>query len=137
VVKKPFLAFSTPEISSASSLPLSADKPDGILSQAKPFRQNGRKYMSKRSGQSGQVFLRHDRWVGRFYVDVPGQTRRVRKAVVLGLKSELTKPQARLKLRTMLSDEGVNTPEHLERSLRPAITFNDVADQWESKRLHS
>jgi integrase len=91
--------------------------------------------MSKRSGQSGQVFLRHDRWVGRFYVDVPGQTRRVRKAVVLGLKSELTKPQARLKLRTMLSDEGVNTPEHLERSLRPAITFNDVADQWESKRL--
>jgi len=25
---------------------------------AKPFRQKGRKYMSKRSGQAGQVFLR-------------------------------------------------------------------------------
>jgi integrase len=35
----------------------------------------------------------------------------------------------------MLSDEGVNTPEHLERSLRPATVFNTVADLWESKRL--
>jgi integrase len=102
---------------------------------AKPFRQKGRKYMSKRSGQSGQVFLRNDRWVGRFYVDVAGQTSRVRKAVVLGMKSEITKPQARLKLKTMLSDEGVNTPEHLERSLRPATVFDTVADLWESKRL--
>jgi len=91
--------------------------------------------MSKRSGQSGQVFLRNDRWVGRFYVDVTGQTIRVRKAVVLGMKNEITKTQARLKLRTMLSVEGVNTPEHLERSLRSATVFNAVADLWESKRL--
>jgi hypothetical protein len=89
--------------------------------------------MSKRSGQSGQVFLRHDRWVGRFYVDVPGQSKRVRKAVVLGMKNEITKSQAKLKLKTMLSDEGVNTPEHFERSLRPATTFDAVADEWERK----
>jgi integrase len=91
--------------------------------------------MSKRSGQTGQVFLRNGRWVGRFYVDVPDQTSRVRKAIVLGMKRELTKPQARLKLKTMLADEGVNTPEHLERSLRPPTLFNAVADLWESKRL--
>ncbi len=91
--------------------------------------------MSKRSGQTGQVFLRNNRWIGRFYVDVPGQTNRVRKAIVLGMKSELTKPQAKLKLKNMLSDEGVNTPEHLDRSLRPPQKFNDVADLWESKRL--
>ena len=54
--------------------------------------------MSKRSGQSGQVFLRHDRWVGRFYVDVPGETKRTRRAVVLGMKKELTRPEARRKL---------------------------------------
>lgn len=91
--------------------------------------------MSKRSGQSGQVFLRNDRWVGRFYVDAPGQTNRVRRAVVLGLKSEFTKTQAKLKLKHVLSDEGVNTPEHLERSLKPAMVFDTVADLWESKRL--
>jgi len=81
------------------------------------------------------VFLRNGRWIGRFYVDVAGQTSRVRKAVVLGMKTEITKTQAKLKLKTMLSDEGVNTPEHLERSLRPATVFNSVADLWESKRL--
>jgi integrase len=91
--------------------------------------------MSKRAGQSGQVFLRNGRWIGRFYVDVAGQTSRVRKAVVLGMKKGLTKPQARLKLKGMLSEEGVNTPEHLARSLKPATVFDAVADLWESKRL--
>ena len=91
--------------------------------------------MSKRSGQAGQVFLRNGRWVGRFYVDVQGQTQRVRKAVVLGMKNEVTKPQAKRKLKNMLSEEGVNTPEHLERSLRPPTAFDTVADLWESKRL--
>ena len=108
---------------------------DDSVPTAKPFRQKGRKYMSKRAGQSGQVFLRNGRWVGRFYVDVVGQTSRVRRAVVLGMKNEITKLAARLKLKTMLSDEGVNTPEHLERSLRPATVFDAVADLWESKRL--
>jgi integrase len=81
------------------------------------------------------VFLRNGRWVGRFYIDVASQTSRVRKAVVLGMKNEITKTQAKLKLKAMLSDEGVNTPEHLELSLRPATVFNAVADLWESKRL--
>jgi len=113
-----------PEVRSGASVPT-----------AKPFRQKGWKYMSKRSGQAGQVFLRNGRWVGRFYVDVQGQTQRVRKAVVLGMKNEVTKPQAKLKLKNMLSEEGVNTPEHLERSLRPPTAFDTVADLWESKRL--
>jgi integrase len=106
-----------------------------IISTAKPFRQKGRKFMSKRSGQAGQVFLRNNRWVGRFYVDVPGETNRIRKAVVLGMKKELTKPEARNRLKEMLSAEGVNTPSHLERSLRPPKTFGEVADRWELKRL--
>jgi integrase len=51
------------------------------------------------------------------------------------MKGEITKPEAKLKLKTMLSVEGVNTPEHLERSLKPATTFAEIADLWESKRL--
>lgn len=107
----------------------------GRLPPATPFRQKGRKHMSKRSGQAGQVFLRNDRWVGRFYIDVPEESNRMRKAVVLGMKQELTKSEARLKLKNIIYEEGVNTPEHLERSLRPPTTFNDVADAWEVKRL--
>src|SRR3989449_11785689 len=89
----------------------------GSIPPATPFRQKGRKQMSKRSGQVGQVFLRNDRWVGRFYVDVAGQSKRMRKAIVLGMKTELTKTEARLKLLTTITAEGVNTPAHLERSL--------------------
>ncbi len=91
--------------------------------------------MSKRSGQAGQVFLRNDRWIGRFYVDVPGQSNRMRKAIVLGLKKELTRPEAKRKLLDIITTEGVNTPAHLERSLRPPTTFGDVAEAWETKRL--
>ena len=123
------------EASTTTQEPLPESPSGDSIPTAKPFRQKGKKYMSKRAGQAGQVFLRNGRWVGRFYVDVREQTQRVRKAVVLGMKKELTKPQARLKLKTMLSEEGVNTPEHLERSLKPPTLFNAVADSWESKRL--
>jgi hypothetical protein len=82
-----------------------------------------------------EVLLRNNRWIGRHYVDVPGELKRQRRAVVLGFKRELTKPEAKLKLLTIITAEVVNSPEHLERSLKPLKTFSDVADAWESKRL--
>ena len=91
--------------------------------------------MSKRSGQTGTVHLRNNRWVGRYYIDVFGQPNRVRLAVVLGMKHELTKCAAKLKLLGMITEAGVNTPSHLERSLKAPVVFADVADLWEQKRL--
>src|SRR2546427_7297201 len=93
------------------------------LPSATPFRQKGRKQMSKRSGQVGQVFLRNDRWVGRFYVDVPGQSNRMRKAIVLGLKKELTKTGARLKLLTMITAEGVDRKSTRLNSSHSQISY--------------
>jgi integrase len=81
------------------------------------------------------VFLRNKRWIGRFYVDVPGDSSRKRRALVLGTKKELTRSEAKRKLMEVLTQEGVNTPTHLERSLKPPTTFADVADAWELKRL--
>jgi integrase len=118
-----------------SNAPLqSNDGADNVLG-ATPFRQKGRKYMSKRSGQTGQVFLRNDRWVGRFYVDVPEASKRKRRALVLGMKRELNRSEAKRKLLDIIMQQGVNTPTHLERSQRPPTTFADVADAWELKRL--
>jgi hypothetical protein len=108
---------------------------DVIVPAATPLRQSGRKYMSKRSGQKGQVKLRNGRWIGRYYVDVFGQSKRVRPAVVLGMKHELTKSEAKLKLWGIITEAGVNTPGHLERSIKPLVTFGDVADASEAKRL--
>src|SRR5262249_2893397 len=34
-----------------------------------------------------------------------------------------------------LTELGLNTPEHLERSLNPPKTFDDVADAWIERRL--
>lgn len=81
------------------------------------------------------MFLRNNRWVGRFYVDVPGDSKRKRRALVLGTRKELTRSEAKRKLLEILTQEGVNTPTHLERSQRPPTTFADIADAWESKRL--
>ena len=50
----------------------------------------------------------------------------------------MTKPEAKRKLLDIIIAEGVNTPEHLEASLSPAVpkvTFNTVADAWELRKL--
>lgn len=101
--------------------------------QATPVRQQGRKYMSKRSGQSGSVKLVGQKWVGRYWVDVPGESKRAHPALVLGSKKGMTKPEARRKLMDIIATNGSNTDRHIE--LAPVTTFKNVADRWELKRL--
>ncbi len=47
----------------------------------------------------------------------------------------MTKPEARRKLMDIIEAEGINKPQHLERALKPVVTFNAIADAWEAKRL--
>jgi len=93
--------------------------------------------MSKRSGQSGSVRLVGKKWYGRYWRDVPGKETREHPSVVLGDKSLMTKPEARRKLAEIIAALGVNTPQHLERATKPAVTFNSIADAWEMKLLPS
>jgi integrase len=93
--------------------------------------------MSKRSGQSGSVKLVGKKWVGRYWRDVPGKETREHPAVILGEKSSMTKPEARRKLAEIIAALGVNTPQHLERATKPAVTFDRIADEWEAKLLPS
>jgi integrase len=87
--------------------------------------------MAQRSGQAGTVVVKGRWWTGRYYEDVPGQISRRRKSIPIGLKEQMTKPQARNKLRAMLQEMGINTAAHLERSLKPVQTFLEYADWWE------
>ena len=91
--------------------------------------------MSRRSGQTGSLKLVGQKWYGRYWRDVPGKEKREHPLVVLGEKSSMTKPEARRKLMAIIEAEGVNSPQHLERALKPAVTFNSIADAWEAKRL--
>ena len=91
--------------------------------------------MSRRSGQTGSLKLVGQKWYGRYWRDVPGKEKREHPLVVLGEKSSMTKPEAYRKLMAIIEAEGVNTPQHLARALKPAVTFNTIADAWEAKRL--
>lgn len=94
-------------------------------------RQKRRKSMARRSGQDGVVEKKGHFWYGRYYEDVPGQVERRRVAVRLGLRSELTKPEAKRMLKDVIHKAGVNTAEHLERSK----VFKDITDWWIINKL--
>jgi integrase len=116
-------------------VPLVSGDSDAIVSPAAPVRQKGRKYMSKRQGQLGSLRVIGSSWVGRYWRDVPGIAKREHPSVVLGRTSVMTKTAAKRKLMDIIEKEGVNTAEHLEKCLKPAVTFNAIADAWELKRL--
>ena len=125
----------TGAVSSVTLVPVT----DGGTLSAATLNQQRRKgtgrCMRKRSGQSGSVKLVGKKWVGRYWRDVPGSDKREHPAVTLGEKSSMTKPEARRRLMEIIEAEGVNTPQHLEKALKPAVAFNKVADEWEAKRL--
>jgi integrase len=106
------------------------------VSVATPKRQQRKgRSMSRRSGQTGSLKLVGRKWYGRYWRDVPGKEKREHPLVILGEKSSMTKPEAQRKLMAIIEAEGVNTPQHLERALKPAVTLNSIADTWEAKRL--
>ena len=127
----------TEAITSSSSLPVTSSKADAIVPAATPIRQKRKPYMSKRF-QRGSVRLIGKNWQGRYWRDVPGKEKRDHPSVVLGCKSEMTKPEARRKLLDIIENEGLNNTDFLKQPEIPAVpvlTFNGVADSWELKRL--
>jgi integrase len=72
-----------------------------------------RKSMSRRIGQDGTIEVRNGAYRGRWLEDVPGQVDRVRRSVVLGFVREMTRTQARRKLRDIIAAQGVNSPSYV------------------------
>jgi len=84
--------------------------------------------MSRRFGQKGTVVKKGCMWHVRYYVDVQGQDKRLRKSVPIGPcigKDKLTKPEAVRKGAEIIASLGVNTEEHLERAMnvKSVVTF--------------
>lgn len=102
------------------------------MSPETPFRK-GRRSMSRRSGQDGSISIRNNQYVGRYYEDTAeGRTRR---AMILGSVKEMSKPEAKRRLREIISRAGVNEVSHLEQALGTARTFSDAVKGWERTRL--
>jgi hypothetical protein len=48
--------------------------------------------MSRRSGQSGSVYVKGSQYIGRYRVDVPSRNKRVRRTVIIGNIDDFTRP---------------------------------------------
>jgi len=72
-------------------------------------------------------------WHGRYYVDL--QDRRKRVSVSLGPINQLTKAEARRKLRDLLERSGVNTEAHLLQAIGATHTFSQEAAWWRKNKL--
>jgi hypothetical protein len=89
--------------------------------------------MSRRYGQSGYVVRKDNNWHGRFYVDL--EDRRKRMSVSLGKTDELTKSEAKRKLRDLLGQLGVNTEAHLFQAMNVSRTFEQESAWWRQNKL--
>ena len=107
---------------------------DATVAAAVP-NQRDRRSMSRRRGQRPRCRVVGDKYVGRYRVDIPGSTKQVKKAVIIGSIHEMTKPQADRKLVEYIEREGVNSAAHLERSRTPTVTFGEAARAWRDNHL--
>jgi integrase len=91
--------------------------------------------MSRRSGQSGSVYVKGSQYIGRYRTDVSGQNKRVRRTVIIGNINQFTRPQAERWLSKFIEEEGINDASHLARSQSPVITFGLAARGWKDHHL--
>lgn len=103
--------------------------------EQQPTPNRKRKSMSFRSGQSGTVVRKGQMWHGRYYADVASQSERRRASIPIGPVKELTKTEAKRKLRTMLEEMGLNADDHLVRLETNVKTFAAVVAWWRENKL--
>jgi hypothetical protein len=84
--------------------------------------------MSRRTGQNGTVEERNGAWRGRFLTDDPGQMERQKRSFVLGFKKDMTKSEAKRKLKEIIRKEGINPPTY---AIPSVFSFAQKVEQWE------
>lgn len=97
--------------------------------------QRDRRTMSRRRGQRGNVRIVGEKYIGRYWADVPSSSKRVRKAVEIGSIHEMTWSEAKRWLANHIEEQGVNSAAHLSRSQSSAVTLGDAAELWRQRQL--
>jgi integrase len=125
------------EISSSYCLPL--PPPSEVLpfrpqaatiTPVTPNQRKGRK-MSRRWGQRGFVEQKGNWWHVRYWADSPeGRTHASHPICLAVGKGKKTKSEAKRLAADWLTEQGINTEQHLERALGGKITFGDQAEEW-------
>lgn len=110
--------------------------PNTLSSATEPIRRKRGKSLSRRIGQTGNVFQHGhtNPWnptaqaYGRYWIDVPDCEERKRRTVVLGVCS--SRSTARRKLREHIEREGINNSAAFASTTAPAMSFHVQAANW-------
>jgi integrase len=95
-----------------------------------PNQRKGRK-MSRRWGQRGYVEQKGDWWHVRYWADTPeGRTHASHPICLAVGKGKKTKSEARRLAADWLTEQGINTEEHLQRAIGGRLTFGEQAEEW-------
>src|SRR5260370_15372557 len=78
---------------------------------------------------------RHTRFKCDWSSDVCSSDLWTRKSIPIGRRKEMTKPEARRKLRLLLDEMGVNKDASLLRASNLGETFQQKATRWENTDL--
>src|SRR5437879_2370392 len=105
---------------------------DTIRDEAVPVLRRRGKSMSRRTGQNGTIEVRNGAYRGRWLEDVPGAVERVKRSVVLGFVKEMTRSEARRKLRGIIESSGINSPRYVIPS---SDCFAKRVAAWEQNYL--
>jgi integrase len=97
--------------------------------------QRDRRTMSRRRGQRGSTRVVGEKYIGRYWADVPGSSKRVRKAVEIGSIHEMTRSEAKRWLANYIEERGINGAAHLARSQSLIATFGEAAELWWQRQL--
>lgn len=129
------LAFSSGEPFLSETL-LPNSKRANVWPVTVPSQRDGRS-MNRRPGQRGAVYVVGEKYVGRYRVDVPGQTKRKRLPVEIGSIHKMTRPQAERWLAQFIERQGINSAAHLEHSRTPVVSFGQATAAWKERHLNA
>ena len=113
---------------------LQSAQPSSTLPGAARIRRKRGPSLSRRVGQTGNVFQHTKEWspaapaYGRYWIDPPGGAERKRRTVTLGLCA--SRNVARRKLREHIEREGVNSNANFTTNTAPATAFRAQATRW-------
>src|SRR5215469_11489291 len=105
----------------------------GIMAPAIPDRK--RRCMSRRSGQSGRIEKKGKVFYARFWLDVPGEAKRVYKSVRIcpvDGPGSLNKFELKRRLKEIIAEFGANSEVTLREAeaVNLGTTFKQQAERW-------
>jgi integrase len=119
------------------STPLLTDAEHGILAEAQPKRRReGRKSMSRRSGQSGNLVKQSGWWRVRFRLDQPGTEQRKQMSLKIApVGMRLSRSELERRAKEIVHHAGANSEERFNQVVLGEATFREQAKTYLQKAV--